>query len=114
MVHRPRAMMALFVVLIAGTLWAFLSLPTGFLPVEDQGYVIAGVQLPDAASQTRMTEVLERMNTIIAKTPGVANWNSIGGYSVIDGTVQSNSAAFYIVFQPWETRTDPTQSQNGI
>jgi HAE1 family hydrophobic/amphiphilic exporter-1 len=114
MVTRPKTMLLVFTALISLTAWGYVSLPTGFLPVEDQGYVIAGIQLPDAASQARTSEVLERMNTIIANTPGVADWNSIGGYSVIDSTVQSNAAAIYIVFKPWEERTDPSVSQDAI
>src|SRR5499425_451807 len=104
MVHRPRAMMALFVVLIAGTLWAFLSLPTGFLPTEDQGYVICGIQLPDAASLARTANAIEKMNRIVGSTPGVAFWNSWGGRSILDGTTASNSGTVFVVFKPWEER----------
>src|SRR5579871_2372833 len=114
MVRRPRAMLLVFVALIAVTLWGYAALPTGFLPTEDQGYVIAGVQLPDAASQARTAAVVERMNRIIAATPGVADWNSIGGYSVLDGAAASNAAAFYVVFAPWERRRDPRLSQDAI
>src|SRR5262250_842028 len=111
MVHRPRAMMALFVVLIAGTLWAFLSLPTGFLPTEDQGYVIAGIQLPDAASLPRTTSMVERMNDILLETPGVANVNTIGGFSILDGTSSSNSATFFTTLKPWDERRKPALQQ---
>src|SRR5262249_55376369 len=75
MVRRPRVMMLLFSALLAVTLFWFSRLPTGFLPTEDQGYVIAGIQLPDAASQARTAAVVEKLNGIIEKTPGVADWN---------------------------------------
>ena len=114
MVERARAMMLLFVALIALTLWWFVSLPTGFLPTEDQGYVYAGTQLPDAASQARTRAVVDKMNRIIAETPGVSNWITIGGLSVRDGTIASNAATFFIVFRPWEERTDPRLSQDAI
>ncbi|MFI5364131.1 MAG: efflux RND transporter permease subunit [Candidatus Binatia bacterium] len=114
MVRRPRSMMVLFVVLIVATFLWFVSLPTGFLPTEDQGYIIAGVQLPDAASQARTGAVLDKMNRIIAATPGVMAWNSVGGYSILDGTIASNSATCFIVFKPWEERTDPSLSQDAI
>ena len=39
-------------------------------------------------------------------TPGVADWNTIGGNSVLDGATASNAATFYVVFKPWEERTD--------
>ena len=114
MVARPRQMMVLFAVLIVLTMWGFSSLPTGFLPVEDQGYVIAGVQLPDSASQARTRRVIDKVNRIIADVPGVADWNTIGGNSVLDGTTASNAATFYVVFKPWDQRTGPSLSQDAI
>ncbi|MCE5335363.1 MAG: multidrug efflux RND transporter permease subunit [Desulfobacteraceae bacterium] len=106
--------MLVFVGLLAVTLWGFLSLPTGFLPTEDQGYVVASVQLPDSASQERTRETIRKMNAIIGNTPGIADWITIGGYSVLDGTVIPNAAAFYIVFKDWSERTDPSLSQEAI
>ena len=55
----------------ACTAWWYGQVPTGFLPIEDQGYIIASVQLPDAASQARTREVTDQINEILAKTPGV-------------------------------------------
>ena len=104
MVQRTTAMMFAFGALIAVTLWGFVSLPTGFLPTEDQGYVISGIQLPDAASLSRTALAIEKMNRIIASTPGVAAWNSWGGRSILDGTTAANSGTIFIVFKPWEER----------
>jgi HAE1 family hydrophobic/amphiphilic exporter-1 len=106
--------MAAFAGLVALTAWTFRSLPTGFLPVEDQGYVIVSIQLPDAASQERTRKVVDRVNGIIRRTPGVADWTVIGGQNIFDGTVASNAAACYVVFKDWEERTDPRQSQDAI
>ncbi|HEY2389467.1 MAG TPA: multidrug efflux RND transporter permease subunit [Candidatus Binatia bacterium] len=114
MVGRPIAMLVVFAALLTVTMLGFNALPTGFLPVEDQGYVIAGAQLPDAASLPRTTEMVEKMNRIIAETPGVADWNTIGGNSVLDGTSASNAATFYIVFKPWEQRPGADLSQDAI
>ena len=61
MVRRSALMMLVFVGLTAATGWWFTKLPTGFLPIEDQGYVIVGVQLPDAASQARTRAVVDRV-----------------------------------------------------
>jgi len=114
MVRRPHAMLVLFGVLLGVTLWWFFSLPTGFLPREDQGYVIAGIQLPDAASLTRTRTVVERMNQILSETPGVANVNTIGGFSILDGTSSSNSATFFTTLTPWDKRKAPELQQNAI
>lgn len=114
MVRHTAAMLILFALLVAGTGWAFVALPTGFLPTEDQGYVIASVLLPDAASQERTREVVARMNDMIAKTPGVVDYLTVGGFSVLDGTNAPNAAAFWIVFKDWKERTDPSLSQEAI
>src|SRR5271166_4593396 len=114
MVRRPRAMLVLFGVLISLTLWWFFSLPTGFLPTEDQGYFIAGIQLPDAASLPRTTAIVEKMNSILLETPGVANVNTIGGFSILDGTSSSNSATFFTTLTPWDERKRPELQQPAI
>jgi HAE1 family hydrophobic/amphiphilic exporter-1 len=114
LVRRSAVMMILFLGLAGLTGWQFTRLPTGFLPVEDQGYVIAFIQLPSAASQERTQEVLVKLDTILEKTPGVRDWVSLGGYSLIDGTNASNAATVFIVMTPWEERTDPSLSQEAI
>ena len=52
-VHRSGVMMVVYVGLMVVTFWGFVSIPTGFIPEEDQGYAIVGIQLPDAASIDR-------------------------------------------------------------
>jgi len=99
---------------MAVTLWSFRSLPTGFLPTEDQGYVIGGILLPDAASLARTTQAIDKMNRIVADTPGIAAWNSWGGRSILDGTTASNAGTLFIVFKPWEERRSPDVSQDAI
>jgi HAE1 family hydrophobic/amphiphilic exporter-1 len=107
------AMMLLFAALVAVTFWGMSRLPTGFLPTEDQGYVIVSAQLPDAASQERTREVVDRVIDILLHAPGVENVTAIGGNSVLDGTVSSNAATFYVVFKDWEER-GPDESQDAI
>ena len=106
--------MLLFVGLVALTGWQFGKLPTAFLPIEDQGYVIASVQLPNAASLERTNAVLGKVDRILADMPGVDNWVTIGGFSVIDGTNASNAATVFITMTPWEERQKPELSQQAI
>ncbi len=114
MVARPKSMLMIYVTIITVTFISYEALPTGFLPMEDQGFAIAGAQLPDAASQARMRRVVSEMNRIFSETPGVWNWNSVGGSSILDGTNASNAATFYVVFRPWAERTTPELSQEAI
>ncbi|MFO0909573.1 MAG: multidrug efflux RND transporter permease subunit [Isosphaeraceae bacterium] len=104
LVRIPAVMMLLFVALVGLAGWWFVKLPTGFLPVEDQGYIVVGTQLPDASSQARTREVVGRIEEILARTPGVAGWVLIGGNSVLDSTVASNAATFYVTWKSWEER----------
>src|SRR5208283_3187425 len=87
--------MLVFAGLIFLAVWRFISLPTAFLPVDDQGYIMVAAQLPDAASQERTREVVDRINQILKVTPGVEDINMMGGVSFIDGTNASNMASFF-------------------
>jgi HAE1 family hydrophobic/amphiphilic exporter-1 len=104
LVRHPRTVMAVFAGLVVGAAWSYNALPTSFLPVEDQGYAIAAIQLPDAASQSRMRRVVDKFNKAIGETPGVSHWNTIGGFAILDNSNASNAATFFIRFQPWEER----------
>jgi HAE1 family hydrophobic/amphiphilic exporter-1 len=114
MVRRTLIMGVVYIGLIVLSGWSLMSLPTGFLPIEDQGYAIAAFQLPDAASQERAREVVKKMNAIISKTPGVQDWITIGGYSALDETNASNAGALYIVFEDRAKREEEDLSQDVI
>ena len=114
LVRRTAIVMLLFVGLLGITGWQFGKVPTGFLPIEDQGYVLAAIQLPDAASLERTQQVLKRIDGILKETPGVRDWVTLGGFSIIDGTNASNAATVFITFDPWDERTDPSLSQRAI
>lgn len=111
--HAKLVMLAFVAFVVLTGLW-FKSLPTGFLPLEDQGYFMIGVQLPDAASQERTHDVTNKINAFLAKTPGLKEWLSIGGNSLLDGTNASNMATMYVVMDDWDKRTDPSLSQDAI
>ncbi len=113
-VRRGALAMALFAALAGVTGWGFKSLPTGFIPNEDQGYVIAMALLPDAASKERTVQVVRQMDAIIKETPGVQDWFTLGGFSLLDSTNVSNAATLFIIMDPWEERTDPELSQEAI
>jgi hydrophobe/amphiphile efflux-1 (HAE1) family protein len=103
-----------FGVLVATTGWTFSSLPTGFVPTEDQGYVFVNVQLPDAASKRRTDQVMVQLEEILADTDGVADFLTINGYSLLSGSAGSNYAMAAVMFQPWAERTAPDLSQQAI
>jgi HAE1 family hydrophobic/amphiphilic exporter-1 len=117
LVHWPIPVLALFAGLLGLTIWWYVSLPTGFLPTEDQGYAIVNVQLPDAASQQRTRKVIAKLVKIFTeeqKRGAVETWFVLGGLSLLDGTTQPNAAAVYVIFKDWDERTRPELSQEAI
>ncbi len=113
-VRRVIMVLVLFFGLVFLTGWGFGSLPTGFLPTEDQGYCFLNVQLPDAASLERTNEVMEQVDEVIRSTPGVENWLTISGYSLLSSTSSSNSAMAIVIYKPWDDRTKPDEQQDAI
>ena len=106
MVRRRVLVMLLFAGITGLTVFGFGQLPTGFLPDEDQGYAVVGVQLPDAASLERTKKVIdERLNPILKKTDGIADWIVIGGMSLLDNSANlANAAVVYVVYESFEER----------
>ncbi len=102
-----RRMVIAFSVL-AVLIWAlvhlFMTLPTSFVPNEDQGYVMAAVIMPDAASLDRTVEVADRLDAIFADTPGVANRTQLSGYSLLDAGLKTNAATFFVTLKPYDER----------
>ncbi|MFN5291337.1 MAG: efflux RND transporter permease subunit [Planctomycetia bacterium] len=103
-----------FVGLAVFTGWWYQKTPTGFLPTEDQGYVIIAVQLPDAASLDRTRAVIDRMNKVFSETEGVQHWFVLGGFSLLDGTNSSNGATAFAAWSDWSRRTTPELAQEAL
>ncbi|OYZ68243.1 MAG: hydrophobe/amphiphile efflux-1 family RND transporter, partial [Rhizobiales bacterium 24-66-13] len=81
--------------------------PTSFLPIEDQGYVVLAVQLPDGASTERTQAIVERASDIAQKTPGVKVVLGITGISALDNNATLSSAGvLYVTFDDWSVREE--------
>jgi HAE1 family hydrophobic/amphiphilic exporter-1 len=89
-------------------------LPTGFIPDEDQGYLILNVQLPDAASFQRTNEVTQKIERLLSHTKGVRLSTTINGFSLLTRTSASYTAFFFLSLEPWDERTDPSLSYRSI
>ncbi len=96
--------MALYGVLLLATILGIRMLPTGFLPNEDEGYFFVNVELPSGASLQRTQAVTDRVNQILANTPGISQYVTIGGFSLLNSVRGSNSAAYFIMLKPWSER----------
>jgi hydrophobe/amphiphile efflux-1 (HAE1) family protein len=99
--------MLVFGGLVTLTGWSFSRLPTGFVPMEDQGYMFVNVQLPDAASKQRTVKVMDQISDLCENTPGVKDCISITGFSLLSGSAASNVGFVAVMFEPWSDRTAP-------
>ena len=116
MVNHKFLMMLLFVGISELAVYGFGRLPTGFLPEEDQGYAVIGVQLPDAASLERTRKVIaEQINPLLEKQEGVASWIVIGGISLLDNSSNlANAAVIYVIYDTFEERAESGLTQERI
>jgi multidrug efflux pump len=96
--------LVLYAGLIGLTWFGFHRVPTGFVPPQDKGYLIAYVQLPDGASLDRTRAVSERMSQLMCQTPGVEHVVEIVGLSFVTLGNQANAASFFITLKPFEER----------
>jgi HAE1 family hydrophobic/amphiphilic exporter-1 len=89
-------------------------LPTGFIPEEDQGFLLLNVQLPEAASLQRTNEVTRRIEEILTHTKGVGGVATINGFSLLTRTSASYTAFFFVSLQPWDERRGADLSAQAI
>jgi len=105
MVRHSTIMTLIVAALVALAVWALSRVPTGFLPIEDQGYFIAVVQLPEGSSLERTTRAMDDVSERLRKQPGVERVVSIGGIAALnDSASLSNAGVAYVVLKDWDAR----------
>ncbi len=108
----------LVLLLYAGLLvltWTlFRSAPTGFVPQQDMGRCMAGVQLPDSSSLERTKEIMKRIEKITRETPGVAHTISICGMSFVQQSNGPNFGSLFIILDPFAKRQKPDLKDEAI
>jgi HAE1 family hydrophobic/amphiphilic exporter-1 len=104
LIRRAFLMLILFAGFTGAAIFGFVELPKGFVPNEDQGWAMIAVQLPDAASLDRTKAVTDRIEEKLAEMPGIKDYISVPGYSIMDDATASNTAVIWTVFEPWEKR----------
>jgi HAE1 family hydrophobic/amphiphilic exporter-1 len=101
-------LMTIIAFIIMGLAFFGLSrVPTGFLPIEDQGYLLAAIQLPDGAALNRTQETLDQVSAIAQKDSSVDQVIAIAGVSALDNNATlANAGVAYIVLKDWSKRDD--------
>jgi HAE1 family hydrophobic/amphiphilic exporter-1 len=114
LIRRAIVSAAIVAVVFGAAAWFGVSTPTGFIPPEDRGAFFVDVRLPDGAALPRTTAVLAEVEGILSENPGVADVISVGGYSMLQGTVVPNGAFLIAVLKPWDERTAPELNLRAI
>ncbi len=103
-----------FVGLLVATYYGITSLPTAFVPPEDEGLVLVAAQLPDAASLGRTEKVMDKVSAILQDTSGVRGSILVGGFSLLDGVVSPNGGTVWVILDPWDDRSSPETQIEAI
>ncbi len=109
---RTLRMMVVFAVLVGVMGWMYLRLPTSFLPEEDQGYVIANIELPSGASSSRTVEIIEQVEKYFMALPQVANIIAVQGFSFNGNGL--NAAIAFVPLKDFSERKGPGDSAQAI
>jgi HAE1 family hydrophobic/amphiphilic exporter-1 len=109
--HRLLVVVA-FLACVAGTVMLLRAAPTGFIPDEDQGYVIVSVQGPEGMSVAQTQKVLEQVRGVMKAQPEIEGVFAVGGFSFA-GT-GANLATVFAPFKPWDQREGPEHSVAAV
>ncbi len=102
----------IFIAALGVTGFLFTSTPTGFIPAEDQGFLIFIVQAPEGSSLAQEHAIAVKAENLIRKTAGVADVFDIGGFSFAGSA--PNRGIMFVRLKPWSQRTSFFESPTGI
>ena len=112
--------MVVALVLLAAFLYAiwhlFHIIPTSFVPNEDQGYAMAAIIMPQAASLSRTQAIADKADAIFRDLPGVATRTVVTGYSLLDSGFKTNAGTIFVTFTDFDSRykdVDTAKAQNA-
>jgi HAE1 family hydrophobic/amphiphilic exporter-1 len=111
-----KSAIAMLAIGIVAVLAVFLgkSLPGGFIPTEDQGYMFLALQLPDAASAQRTDAAEQKITDALLKTDGVQGVIAVNNFSLLTQVQSTNSGFFFVALKPWAARKTKQQQVEYI
>ena len=101
------AVLLLYGGLLYLTYYSFEKTPTGFIPLQDKGYLLVNVQMPDSTSVEKTQEIMKRVERIALKTPGVKHTVAIAGQSILLNANAPNFGAMYVMLDDFHHREKP-------
>ena len=106
------AVLAFFVVALILTGWIYRTVPSAFLPEEDQGYFITLIQAPEGVSLTHTQRIVDEASELVSSQPEVESNFAVTGFSFAG--VAPNQGIMFTLLKPWSERRGPGQSVQGI
>ncbi len=103
-IRRSMLSAGIFVAVLAGAFLMIRSVPTSFVPVEDQGYLIGSIILPDGASLARTTALTDKVQAMSNAESAVENVFMLNGLDFIGGGNKTNAATMFLPLKPWDER----------
>lgn len=104
-----------FLIMISGISgFLFTIIPTGFVPSEDNGFVIVSTTLPEGTSQTITKQIAVDLGNWIEQQPGVTQSMNIVGYNMLAGGAKTNGAMAFVGMEDWDQRKDPSMSVDAL
>ena len=103
-----------FVAILSVSYMLYKSLPTGFIPQEDQGYLMISAQLPEGAAIPRTAHVVDKIREICGEEKTISNVLTITGYNILASMPASNSALIICILKPWNERKNPKDRQGAV
>jgi len=104
LIHKSAIAMVGLVLVALAAVFLGRSLPGGFIPTEDQGYMFLALQLPDSSSAQRTDAAQQKITDALLKTPGVEGVIAVTDFSLLTQVQSTNSGFFFVALKPWESR----------
>jgi HAE1 family hydrophobic/amphiphilic exporter-1 len=114
LVHKSAFSLLLLGLVALAAVWSGKTLPTAFLPEEDQGFLYVSIQLPFAASMDRTVAACKTVEDMVLATPGVESCTTVAGFNLLSFTRNTYSATFWVSLKDWSKRTRPEESYQAI
>lgn len=104
----------LYVGMVGLTGFGFSRIPAGFIPIQDKGYLVTNVVLPDAASLERTLAATDAVERIALETPGVAHTLALPGMSYVLNANSSNYSNVFVILKPFEERLEHAHGAEAV
>jgi HAE1 family hydrophobic/amphiphilic exporter-1 len=104
----------LYILLLGATYFVFKTLPTGFLPNEDQGTLIGSITLEAGSNLARTEQATYEAVELIKEVEGIKDVILVNGFNLITTALDSSTATLFIVLEDWSMRQAPHLSVDAI